>query len=771
MGTTATDNPLFQQVPKGATERIEWARLAASRAHKERWRWQAYVQMMTRNNKLKLAFTTGVPRTDGETIWLRVPIELGNPVPHSRKLCGERGDNLIQLCDACAVNEDVQITMYHEVAHISFDSFAQMTEFDKISALFDAYRLEAGGMPPGKRLKKIEQKLRESRPMTFVEATKHISPWFGILLNVAEDGRVNKRMMDARPGTKKMFAAQTTKIFEQGLLADNGEVLMWKDQPPNNQALIAIYCKIFGLDYSTWFAPQVVEDLNDWDLDQHCLKLATARSVHSVYKLCIPTLERLRELGYCKSPDDEEDDPEEGPGEPGKSGESGSSDESSDSSSSSKPDNSESDSGGGSGKPDKSESKEESDDQAGSGDKDTDSDGTDDPTEDSTGTDSVDKDGDESDDENDASKSSDESDDSDDESEWDGSNPEYVDTGIEEIEPYTQADAERDGLPDDAEEAFRIFGRHDAEGHVDSGDSEQDKEEIERALIQVEYFDAPSVQIYGVQVHKNLEGDAWSSDDYYGRKSKQPIKIEERILAPALMRLRIAFADNKRGTHVRNLTSGRVNGGVLGRRVPVDDMRLFERKIKPGKKDWFVLIGLDVSGSTSRPGVIELIKSAAYAKAELCNRLGVKFAVLAHTGEMSVHSGSSYGMDLAIYEIKSPHDRWDIHAKDRLNKLGPSSANLDGHTLEYYRKVAQAVKATDKIIMYYTDGAMPMENYAEELDILQREIEMCRRLGINIVGVGIKNDDPTKHGLDTIRLDRIEDVPKVVTELEKRLHS
>jgi hypothetical protein len=91
--------------------------------------------------------------------------------------------------------------------------------------------------------------------------------------------------------------------------------------------------------------------------------------------------------------------------------------------------------------------------------------------------------------------------------------------------------------------------------------------------------------------------------------------------------------------------------------------------------------------------------------------------------------------------------------------------------MEFYRKVAQVRPETDKIILYYTDGAMPLSNFDEELAILQREIKMCQRLGIAIVGVGIRNDDPKAHGLDTIRLDAIEDVPKVVTELRKRLLS
>lgn len=126
-------------------------------------------------------------------------------------------------------------------------------------------------------------------------------------------------------------------------------------------------------------------------------------------------------------------------------------------------------------------------------------------------------------------------------------------------------------------------------------------------------------------------------------------------------------------------------------------------------------------------------------------------------------------MDMAIYEIKTPEQPWGQKQKQLLSNLGPSSANLDGHTLEFYRKVCQRQDTTRKVILYYTDGAMPMANYDEELEILQHNIKLCRNLGIQLVGVGIKNEDPADHGLDTVRLDEITDVPKVVKELEKRL--
>lgn len=780
----ATDNPLFGILPKDDDSRSEWSRLAAKRARERKTQWRAYAAMMTRNPKVKLEFTGGTPRTDGDTIWLRIPIELGNPAEHSRKVCGERDENDLMVCLACRTLEDVTITMYHEVAHIVFDSFAKMSDWDKTQHLLEAVRLEANGVPDGKRIKKILKAIEARPPGNFVEASNLVSKWLGLVLNAAEDGRVNKAMMDSRPGTRIMFRAQTYNIFENGLVRDDGTTAKWNEAPKNMQAIIALYCKIFGLDYSTWFSPEVVEDLKDPVLDRLCYQLGTARSVQATYRLSIPVLERLRELGYCKVPDEPEDDPIGDPGET--RGEKSKPEKGEDDS---EPSTGEGAGGGGEASDDDDEEESNKDDASGSsgGDKADDQPGEgessatdeessgDDPSEDDSEADSPDKGegSDASDDESgDGTGAEDGADGSDEESEeWDGTNP----TRREDDAPYTEEQAAEDGDPDAVKAGFDQFGRHDEDGNISTGGTEEDQEEVSRAISQGEYFDSPSRNIWGVKIHRWADGrtGAWGDgSSRYGTHDRwAEVDVPEAILGPALARLRVVFSDNRKAKYVRNLDRGkRINGAVLGRRVPVGDTRLFEKRILPGKRDYFVLIGLDVSGSTARPGLLPLIKRAAFAKAELCQRLGVKFAVYAHTGTLNVEGTRTGGLNLDIYEVKAPNEPWSLEVQERLKSLVPSSANLDGHTMEFYRKVTERETATDKIILYYTDGAMPLENYDEELSILQREIEIIKRQGVSLVGVGIKTDSPKAHGLDTIVLDKIEDVPQVVAGLESRLN-
>jgi cobalamin biosynthesis protein CobT len=132
---------------------------------------------------------------------------------------------------------------------------------------------------------------------------------------------------------------------------------------------------------------------------------------------------------------------------------------------------------------------------------------------------------------------------------------------------------------------------------------------------------------------------------------------------------------------------------VLGKRAPFNDPRLFQKKRLPGKRSYAVLLGIDISGSTI--GVnIALAKKAAYAQSELCNRLGIDFAVYAHS---ATPIGGVHQLDM--YCIKDFDSPWDKKAEEALLKIGSWSENLDGHSLEYYRKRIENVNVTDKIIL------------------------------------------------------------------------
>lgn len=907
----------------------------------------AYARVLTKRRDVAVEMATrDNGSTDGKRIFYRPPIELGDDASHERRLCDRRDENRQPLCPACRIREQVLVTIYHEIAHICFDSFEKSSDEDRRN-LLDAAIKEHDGKYADQIAKRIEQ-APYYRKGTYVGMAGLVSEFLPMILNALEDARVNFELFRARKGTKAMFEAQINQTFNEGVeqkdLEGNIVVVKWDKYPLNAQAIVGVFCIAAGYDYTGWFTPEVEEALRDTQLTSLALRISTIRNAAGCYHLSFPVLARLRELGFCRLPDDPEEEPEPGesedqepadtidpnpqsedePSEGSESGNNGASDEADeepdtdedsegdDSSSSGDSEGSSSDQGDDAGESssdsegpssgvpessgdepsDRDDSQDDSDARSVPGDRgqrsdsdspgesdmavgsDTDGDdgsdrergaGSDqDEDEHLGGPDGVDPDevpptggdegnigtgtpvesegsvqseveGEETDDEDSGDRSDQGSPESDtspgteertpDGSDTDdgkpgpegpgddgsldsrasespsgsevgegraGDSPELeddpIDTGaddgtggIEVIENEKKDDIPV-GTPEECKVALVKLGEHQEKPktlvEVES------EEAIDRAIVQGVYFETPSRNVYGVREHyygkplivgSHNFSQAWDHTfgREYGLTKKQrgvttDLEIPEAILGPALLRMRVAFADNQRGKNESHLRSGRVNPRVLGKRAPLGDDRLFRKKTLPGKKDYFVLIGMDVSGSTIGTN-IALEKRAVMAQAELCHRMGIRFAILAHSGWFHSLAGRSGGLDLDIFHVKDEHEPWDSNTIQRLQELGPAQANLDGHSLEYYRKVCDRSQATDKIILYYTDGKMPAENHDEELEILQREIKTCARVGYTLLGVGIRTDSPVRHGLDTVQVEEDADLVKVVRHLEKRL--
>lgn len=822
---------------KKQMETHEAARTALAEARKLLPGWRAAARMLARNSSLQVHLqASGSACTDGKQVWLRVPAELAAMPPHDRSLCGIRGENKILVCEACATLEDVNITIIHEIAHMIFDTFEEVSAFEQAKLVENAIMIGAQGQPESARAAKIKARIEAMDPRernNYLSLSNQISPFLPLLINAGEDIRVNTLMQRERPGTRVMFDAQTQRVFTDGILSFDGSRVKWSEQPANAQAMIGVYCKVGGFDWRGWLAPEIVEALDDPELDEICNKLRDAKSVRQVYRLSIPLLECLRRLGFMRDEDDPEDEPDPGEGEESDEGQD--SDEAGDQSNDDSGDSGGSvsdESSGEEGASEGADDQDESDDTDSSGDSDPSGDADDHPEkadgegegsasdEPESGEDSASGNGrseDSADEEAGNQPSGSDGDDADGSGEvgddgvqddmgqgdaGDGAGPldgpgepaespptgEQADPGASAPDPVDDdardatespqndrkdtrdsgfdASSGEMGTPEEVERLMTMFGRHDEAQAAPSGGIEQSafEDAVEKAIKQMDFFDSPSLHISGVTEHKYKDRQgAWQADPYYDHRNVS-ISVSEGVMSQALQRLRILFTDNARGRVERNRRSGKVDGRVLAKRAPAGDDRLFKKNVEPGRRDYFVLIGLDVSGSTSAPierGVcrLDMMKAAAGAKAELLTRLGIPFAMYAHSGDMRA---------MEIFEVKGPKERWGVQQREALANLKPYSANLDGHTLEYYRKVMQRRSETDRMILYYTDGAMPAANFHEELQILQREIKICEQQGIHLIGVGCGTDSPKEHGLDTILLDDLDGVPNVITELRKR---
>lgn len=808
------------------TEVDERARRAVKKARQMLPQWRSYVRMLAKDPHAQVKLTSGGSYTDGKTIYLKVPPQLGDVYKHNRALCHRDSPVTgLPLCDGCAREAEVYVSMYHEVGHHVCDSFASVDPAEAARITTQVLAVEFGGTTPGTRAKKLIERIDEmiAQGTTFMDVAREVSPWLPLLLNAVEDVRVNREVMEARPGVRRMFMAKMVNIFENGIPSLDGSVVKWSERPVNNQCVIGMLMKPSGLDYSM-LHPDVVAALNDPVITSLCVKANQTTSVYGTYGLAVESLERFRQLGFMLSERDPEDDEPEPEEEPEQEPEPEDQDDEQDDQDDDTDDESDDD---------QDDEQDEDDDDDGDPDPEDEGDQPDDGDEepgdqspcdddesegDAPHDDAPDEDGDddadaEPDDDGQEGQEPDDTGDGDEEAPADDDGDEPADDSDDDGDADADADADEPGDdgepepgdgdadadpepgdgegaggdepgqhpgfgdPEDARRDLAIMGGHDPESEDladvrPAGEADEDEDESEKAIrvaiVQEEYFDQPSQNIVGVNIHhydpENRER-GWAEDEWDAHVGD--FEADETTLAPALRALRIVFAENRHARVETNMRRGRVNVRQLGRKIPTGDDSFFMRKTVPGRKDYEVIMGLDISGSTGGER-IQMIRSAALAKADMLNRLGIPFSIYAHSGD---YAGGMWSgdMSLSIHVIKEVSEKWNDTTKERLRNLVSYSANIDGHTLEFYRKVADRSSATDKIILYYTDGDMPCENFEEELEILQREIKTCRQRGYTLIGVGIGTDAPVEHGLDTVILDDVSDTYKVVAKLRKEL--
>jgi hypothetical protein len=842
------ENPLDPEPVKAETKQqadFERARAAIEHFYRIRPNLEAFARVFTGNPKMTIVPTHGASATDGKRIWVRVGIELGDKYPHVRDLCDKRDAREQLICQACLVRENMLVPLFHEIAHIAYDSFEKMSDVDKESAVIEALEEAERFGIKGRRLDMVRQAMTERPPASYVEAASRISPFLHPILNALEDARVNAMTMDARPGMKVMFRSRSYRIFEHGIEQEDGSLMLWREAPENAQVIIGLFCLASGYNFTGWFTDDVENALRDPELVSLVAASMRTNKASEVYKLGFPILENLRRLGYCKVTGEPEDEPEpepqpegqsdeprdeENPGEAGEpdhedtggdddaegGDEADSDDEAGTGAQGDGMGDTDTDESEPGGRPDPEREPDEQSDPHGSdgSDEQSDPDGSDeqdgadaggsDEQSDPDGSDEQDgaDAGDGSDDPSEAGISA--GDDGDDEAEHGEEGGGDGDEGYADDDDFRQDDDYQGGEANgnststestfgddddrtdepnlgDPNEVMRIlatFGDHDDEHDHDHGDDEpeetteptEEEEAIERALVQTRDFDEPSDNVFENRVVEN--GKAFDAYTVERRPNLQLILPDERVVQRSLGKMRVAFSENKKGKHERNRRSGRVRGSALPR-VALDDDRVFQQRKRPGKRDYFVLLGLDASYSTMSGNRMQMIKSAAFAQAELLSRIGVEFEVWAHSCDVTQQKNpdSTYGVfiETQLFPIKMVNERWDSAPKKKMADLRPVSANLDGHTMEFYRKRLDASRATDRVLMYYTDGDMPYENYTEELHILKRELRLCAQRNYEVVGVGVQTDSPKAHGLDTVRLDTLDDTHRVVEELHKRL--
>lgn len=692
-----------------------------------------FVRAISGNDMVRVEATGGGPASTRDVVYVSVPIELGDDIQHDRNLCYIRGENLQQHCMACRAGEEINFQIYHESAHILKGSHRKLSR-RQIDHMAGVVASTWRPMFPKFAAKTAEAIRKNKYPedTTIMGVCQDIHKWMGFTFNNMEDLRVDTHMFSVRPGIRMMSEAMTMRLMVEGAVV-NDEQRFWRDLPVEQQILVAI--SFLGFGYSNeYFSDECKEFIDSHPLlTEYAQRAMAANDAMSAWEIAVELLYYLHTLGMYDPPTEEDDEDD--------------SENESDQGEESQPGENESGEGGGG----KGEDEGSPNDQPGKGG--------------GRGEDSAD--GDKS---GDGPSDGGEGDPSDDDGEKGGQQ------GRGDIDPNDSEPGEHESVgsgPPDQASVSEAMARGGWGGPSDQ--DERDVKAIETALKQAEHFDQPSAEVTSVQFHRYGETNtakgcsAWSSPyDVYGIDSPKP---PESVVGESLMKARRVFSDNTTVRRTRNMRSGRIHSPSLAKRVPFNDDRMFQKKVVPNAKSYTVFIAADVSGSNSSQNRIHRVRQTLGALSGLVSRLGVEFEVLCHTSHIDQGSyfSDSYTLTLDLYPIKELRERWTEDSYERLRHITDSDANLDGHMLEYLRKRCDKALTTNKVILYLTDGAMPAANAKEELRILKKEIKECRRRGYTLLGVGIDTDSPKKHGLETVRVDSMRDVPNVVRALERKL--
>lgn len=330
-----------------------------------------------------------------------------------------------------------------------------------------------------------------------------------------------------------------------------------------------------------------------------------------------------------------------------------------------------------------------------------------------------------------------------------------------------------------AKKAFEKLTGHESFGDVDALEDafgqpkEEDLDPVETELIKTAVSFDGLIESDTVGINKIItEGHTFQ---WCGRGAKY-IVLDERFVqgdysmpvevrVAAASAVRRAFTANKKAGLTRDLRSGRkLDSRTMGPRIATGDDRIFARRNVPTRVDWTVLMGIDISGSTYS-GALEVEKAIAIGVGDLLTEIGIPFSVYAHTATMD--KGASH-YQLIVLPLNSVGGSWQ-QGRKVVGSLQPGLENLDGHTMQVYRKLLERQPGKDKLLMYFTDGEMPAANPTEERAVLKNETAILRAKGIHAVGVGVGTDSPKKFGLDTIVVNTIEDVPNLVKGIGERL--
>lgn len=274
-----------------------------------------------------------------------------------------------------------------------------------------------------------------------------------------------------------------------------------------------------------------------------------------------------------------------------------------------------------------------------------------------------------------------------------------------------------------------------------------------------------------------------------GYKDEMFTSLEDKVqhmVAPLQKDLERAIVARSRATFSGGHRSGKLHGAGLSKLV-VGDPRVFRHKEENTTKDVAGSLVIDVSGSMNG-AKIHLASQAAYAVCQVLDRLKITNEVIAFTTGPAI--GGSSGMmqaeekrmgrpftrteSLYMPILKGFAERISTETKRRFGWLPNSKImrnNVDGESIEVAARRLLARKEVGKFMIVLSDGSPACAgDSARASHHLKRVVKDLINCGVNVIGIGIKDDSVRDYYPNAIVINDIDELPsRVIHELRHLL--
>jgi hypothetical protein len=259
------------------------------------------------------------------------------------------------------------------------------------------------------------------------------------------------------------------------------------------------------------------------------------------------------------------------------------------------------------------------------------------------------------------------------------------------------------------------------------------------------------------------------------------------MVAPMQKEIERMMAARSQSVKVPGFRSGRLHGGSL-HRLRVNDDRVFRRKQENHDTATAVSLVVDNSGSMGSHKTA-IAMASAYALSQTLERVGIKHEVIGFTTKNLLPAQerelraeeARIGMTFSRVErlympiYKGFDERLTPDVRSRFAKAfaraGFLSQNIDGESVAVATRRLMQQREPRKVMLVFSDGqpACYSHHHDEIHSSLHASVADCKRLGIEIVGIGIEDDSVRTYYPKYIVLESVEELPKTVMGELKRI--